>query len=71
MRYDCLSNGFFALFISMLPYYYIIFINAVLLFFLIFLYKFVRFVYNQNIIQSTQNFRRNYATHIRKTQKTE
>lgn len=71
MRYDCLSNGFFALSISMLPYYYIIFINAVLLFFLIFLYKSVRFIYNQNIIQSTQNFQRNYATHIRKTQKTE
>lgn len=53
MRFDCLSNDFFALFISMLPYYYIIFINAVLLFFLIFLYKFVRFVYNQNIIKST------------------
>lgn len=53
MRYGCLSNDFFALFISMLPYYYIIFINAVLLFFLIFLYKFVCFVYNQNIIQST------------------
>lgn len=71
MRYDCLSNGFFALFISMLSYCYIIFINAVLLFFLIFLYKSVRFVYNQNIIQSTQKFQRNYATHIRKTQKTE